>query len=399
MNYLDPKARTAQVGGSVSQRRGGFFELVPRSYWIALAVVSAAALWVASGQFFGQNANPSQISEVQAPAFETGQVGGPAMAVRSEPLAQARVSHLVAAPIVSRVIVQGETKPNRTIEVKAQVRGSIVKIAKERGDAAVVGEALFSIADEGRSEQLAKAKAANALRQAQFQAAQSLTETGFNTRIRLAEARSNLASAQADLVARQLDVDNLVIRAPFDGVVDEREVEVGDFVETGRSVGRVVELDPIKVIGQVSESNINDVRVGMIAQIELVDSRRFPARLTFKSSTSDTETRTFEIELEAPNPDGAIIGGLTATIGLPTDEKLGHLVSPSVLTLSDSGQIGVKIVDAYSRIRFVPITILDEGPDGTWIGGLPREVDLVTVGQDFVGENELVEPVFIDFEG
>ena len=137
----------------------------------------------------------------------------------------------------------------------------------------------------------------------------------------------------------------------------------------------------------------------MIAQIELVDSRRFPARLTFKSSTSDTETRTFEIELEAPNPDGAIIGGLTATIGLPTDEKLGHLVSPSVLTLSDSGQIGVKIVDAYSRIRFVPITILDEGPDGTWIGGLPREVDLVTVGQDFVGENELVEPVFIDFEG
>ena len=283
--------------------------------------------------------------------------------------------------------------------MKVQVRGSITEIAKENGSFVSSGEALFTIADEGRREQLAKAKAAYALREAEFQAAQSLSETGFNTRIRLAETRSDLASAQADLVARQLDVDNLIVRAPFDGVLDEREVEAGDFVEVGRSVGRVVELDPIKIIGNVSESNINDVQVGMTAQIELVDGRRFPARLAFKSSTADPETRTFKVELKAPNPGSAVIGGLTATIGLPTGQKMGHLVSPSVLTLSDSGRIGVKIVEADSRVRFVPVTILDEGPEGTWIGGLPREVDLITVGQDFVAENELVEPVFIDFAG
>ncbi len=398
MNYLDPKTRAANAKAPKRRGRVSPISRIPKSYGIALGVVLLATLWVASGQFSGP-IEPGQVATSQGQALETGQVGGPAMAARSEPLVQARVSHLVAAPIVSQVIVQGETKPNRAVEVKAQVRGTITEVTKQKGAAIVANEALFSIADEGRTEQLDKAKAAMALRQAEFQAAQSLTETGFNTRIRLAEARSNLASAQAELVARQLDADHLVIRAPFDGVLDEREVEAGDVVEQGRSVGRIVELNPIKVIGQVSESNINDVRVGMTAQIDLVDGRRFPARLTFKSSTADTETRTFEVELEAPNPEGAIIGGLTATIGLPTGEKLGHLVSPSVLTLSDSGQIGVKIVDVESRIRFVPVTILDEGPDGTWIGGLPREVDLVTVGQDFVAENELVEPVFIDFEG
>ena len=56
----------------------------------------------------------------------------------------------------------------------------------------------------------------------------------------------------------------------------------------------------------------------------------------------------------------------------------------------------MKIVDEQNRVRFKPIVILDEGTDGTWISGLPEEVDLVTVGQDFVAENELVERVFVD---
>lgn len=386
----DPDNRTQQATAARRTRRRGFAERIPKSYWIALAVIFTAALWVASGQFSATAPGPDS---------EIDQSGGPAAGARPEPLTQARVAHLVASPVVSRVIVQGETQPNRAVEMKVQVRGSITNIAKENGSFVSSGEALFTIADEGRRDQLAKARAAYALREAEFQAAQSLSETGFNTSIRLAETRSDLASAQADLVARQLDVDNLIVRAPFDGILDEREVEAGDFVEVGRSVGRVVELDPIKIIGYVSESNINDVQVGMTAQIELVDGRRFPAWLAFKSSTADPETRTFKVELKAPNPDRSVIGGLTATIGLPTGEKMGHLVSPSVLTLSDSGRIGVKIVEADSRVRFVPVTILDEGPDGAWIGGLPREVDLITVGQDFVAENELVEPVFIDFAG
>ncbi len=360
-----------------------FVRQMKRSYVVALSIIALAGLWVLSGQFSGPTPGMTQAVATNGD---------------QEPLhlSQARVAHLVAAPITSTVMIQGETRPNRSVEIKAEVRGPVAETTIERGAPLVKGDPLFTIADIGLTEQLEKAEAALALRQAEFEAAQSLVKKEFNTRIRLTETRSNLASAKADFRMRQIDVDNLIVRAPFDGVLNERLVEEGDFVEAGRVLAKIVELDPIKVVGQISEANVLDIQVGMTAEIGLVDGRRFPARLTFISSTSDPQTRTFEIELEAANPGRMVVGGLTATISLPTGEKRGHLVSPSVLTLSDDGNIGVKIVDKESRARFAPITILDEGPKGTWIGGLPEEIDLITVGQDFIADGELVERVFVE---
>ncbi len=354
---------------------------IKKSYLISVGVLVAMGLWLISGQLMGPTPNEAQAVQP-----------GPDAVHR---LAKARVAHLVAAPIMGKIVVQGETRPNRAVEVKAEVRGPVIEAAKPRGARVVKGEELFRIADLGVSEQLEKAEAMLALRQAEYEAAKSLAQEGFNTQIKLSETRSNLASARAELRLRQIDVDNLIIRAPFDGVLDERLVEEGDFVEAGRAVAKVVELDPIKIVGQVAESDISDITLGMAGEIELADGRRFPARLTFLSSVSDPQTRTFEIELTAPNPDGAVAGGLTATIHLPTHEREGHLVSPSVLTLSDEGQIGVKIVDRDDRARFVPVTILEESPQGTWLGGLPEEIDLIVVGQDFIAEGEQVEKVYV----
>ena len=360
-----------------------YFLQMKRSYAVALAILGLAGLWVLSGQF--SDPTPGM---TQAVATHGDQ----------EPFrqAQARVAHLAAASIISTVMIQGETRPNRSVEIKAEVRGPVAETTVERGAPLVKGEPIFTIADIGLTEQLEKAEAALALRQAEFEAAQSLVKKEFNTRIRLTETRSNLASAKADVRMRQIDVDNLIVRAPFDGVLNERLVEEGDFVEAGRVLAKIVELDPINIIGQVSETNILDIHVGMTAQIGLVDGRQFPARLIFISSTSDPQTRTFEIELEAENPERAIVGGLTATITLPAGEKRGHLVSPSVLALSDDGAIGVKIVDQDSRAQFLPVTILEEGPNGTWIGGLPEEIDLIVVGQDFIANGELVERVYVE---
>jgi multidrug efflux system membrane fusion protein len=348
-----------------------------KSYIIALAVILLAAAWVASGQF--------------SSSAPEGALTGP-QTLKSVP--QARVAHLTVQPITRKIVVQGETQPSRIVEIKAEIRGEVIEETKPRGAAITAGEPLFQISDDGRTAQVEKAKAEVELRQAEFEAAKSLSQTGFQTSLRLAEARSNLLSAQAELTMRQLDADNLTIRAPFDGVLDERSVEVGDFVEVGRSVGTAVQLDPIKIVGAVSESNIGDIEPGMDATVSLIDGREVPARVTFKASTSNSDTRTFDIELEAPNPDGAIAGGLTATIRLAAGQRNGHLISPSSLTLSDSGLIGVKVVDDESRVHFVQVQILEEGADGTWIGGLPDEVDLVTVGQDFLSENELVERVY-----
>lgn len=363
-----------------------FLPSIRRSYLVALGVVLLAAIWLATGQF---SSSAPERSQSQNAASDDS----------AKPVTRARVAHLIASNITHKIIVQGETQPSRAVDVKAEVRGPVEQVFMMRGASFMAGDPLLRIADNGRIAQLEKAKAALALRQAEFEAAQSLTQTGFNSRIRLAEVRSNLISARAELEVRQIEADNLIIRAPFDGVLNDRHVEVGEFVEVGQIVAQAVQLNPIKVVGDVSERSVSDIDAGMTAVVELIDGRRFPAILIFKSSTSNPDTRTFEIELEADNPEGKIAGGVTATIQLAIEERKGHLISPSMLTLADDGLIGVKTIDSQNRVRFMPVTILEEGPEGTWIGGLPDEVDLVTIGQDFLAENEEVVPVYEDPSG
>ena len=111
---------------------------VRRSYLIAVGVVLLAALWIASGQFSSSAPDGAQNKQ--------GAVGGP-----SEPITQARVAHLVAASITSKVIVQGETRPSKIIEPKTRVRGQIIEVVKLRGASVALGDPLFRIADNGRT--------------------------------------------------------------------------------------------------------------------------------------------------------------------------------------------------------------------------------------------------------
>jgi multidrug efflux system membrane fusion protein len=68
-------------------------------------------------------------------------------------------------------------------------------------------------------------------------------------------------------------------------------------------------------------------------------------------------------------------------------------MSPAALTLDDAGVVGVKTVDAQNTVRFHPAELVAGGADGVWIGGLPPEVTIITVGQEFVLPGQTVVPV------
>ena len=115
--------------------------------------------------------------------------------------------------------------------------------------------------------------------------------------------------------------------------------------------------------------------------------------MRFISPTADPATRTFRVEIEAPNPDGAIRDGITAEIRLATGSAPAHRLSPAVLTLDDRGVLGVRTVGPGEIVRFMPVSILAEGSDGVWVSGLPETVEVITVGQEYVKDGERVRVV------
>ena len=122
----------------------------------------------------------------------------------------------------------------------------------------------------------------------------------------------------------------------------------------------------------------------------LINGEELWGRIRFIASTGDPATRTFRVELEIDNPDYRWPEGVTAEVRLPTQKVLAHLVSPAILTLSERGDIGVKVIEKGDTVSFRSVQIVEQDGEGVWLGGLPDEVTLIVVGQDFVRDGQRV---------
>lgn len=352
------------------------------SYVIAAGITVAAVLWLASGQFGSDGA-------------EAGNGSAAAAAQEREPFA-VRVADLTAQPMVREIIVNGRSEANRAVTLRAEIRGQVEELLVAKGATVAAGAPLARIAVDARKADLAEARANVELRRIELDAATKLADRGFQSEVRRAEARARFEAAQAQLRQAELAVEKTEVRAPFAGIVDERAVEIGDFVDARDPVVTLVDLDPIKFVAFVTERNVVDLNVGTSARIRLLDGSEVEGAVTFVASRATENARTFRVEVEAPNPDRRIVSGITTSLRLPVADKLAHKISPAALTLDDSGAIGVKLVDAQDIVHFQPVTILGSSESGVWLGGLPERARIVVVGQEFIVPGERVRPMPVE---
>ncbi len=359
-----------------------------RSYLIALLIALTATVWMLSpyleAYLWPTGATGEGGAEVESTAEPA---GGPARTLRVS------VRRSVAETRVKSLTLTGQTDPSRRATLKAETAGRIVAVAADKGVAVKEGDVIARLAMNDRQSRLDEARALVKQRQIEYDAAQSLSSKGFQTQIRLAETRSLLEAAQAQLRRIELDIEHTAIRAPFDGVLQDRLAEVGDYVGVGDPVAVVVDLDPILAVAQLSEREAAAVQRNSDGQARLITGEVVDGRVRYVSVVGSAGTRTFRVELELENGDNRIPAGLTAEVSLPIESVPAHRLSPAALTLNDAGIVGVKTVDETDIVRFHPVELVGAGPDGVWIGGLPREVTIITIGQEFVLPGQAVIPV------
>ncbi|MEM7172202.1 MAG: efflux RND transporter periplasmic adaptor subunit [Pseudomonadota bacterium] len=351
-----------------------------RSFFIAVFLALAVVAWVASGQF-GHSDN---LPQARKPAADLS-------ATEHQP--SVRVRTQAAEPRISHELLRGRTEAVRMVKIKSDSRGRISTLNADRGASVSLDEILVQLDPEDRPARLSEAEALEAQRLLEYEAAQKLSEKGFRAETQLAAAKAAYEEAKAKVSAAQVELDNTNIRAPFGGLIDNRMVEIGDFVDIGDPIAEVVDLDPILVVAQVNEAGVEYLTLGQKGEVRLVTGQRLEGRLRFISSVADSATRTFRIELEVANPNRKIPDGVSADIRLPLQETVAHRVSPAILTLSDKGEVGVMTLSDKDIATFTPVKILDTEADGVWITGLPETVVFITVGHEFVADGQKVLPV------
>ena len=181
-----------------------------------------------------------------------------------------------------------------------------------------------------------------------------------------------------------IDIERTVIRAPFDGVLETQPVEIGDFASVGHAVAGIVDLDPVLVVGEVTERAVKLLNAGTPALARTLNGLPLNGTVSYISKVASSSTRTFRVEVSVANPDGAIPAGLTAQMSLNLGTAKAHFITPAVLTLSSEGVLGVKVLDQDGIVRFHTGSIVEDTPEGLWVEGLPDRIELITVGQEFV---------------
>jgi membrane fusion protein, multidrug efflux system len=345
-----------------------------RSTWIAGGIVLALVLWMGSGFVF--------------PAEEEEQV------VRDEPVAPVAVSvrESQAQPVEQVFIAEGQALPVRDTVLRAEMSGEIVALEAERGDSVSEGAVIARFNDEERAAARAQAEAELERAERELEQAETLLDRGTGTLDRVVNARTARAAADAALVSARRAERHTTIRAGFDGRLDDLDIETGEFVSAGETVGRLIDLDPLRVEIQVPQQVLSGIHTGMQAEVRFITGETAQGVIRFVGSAADPRTRTFPAEIAVDNPDSTIPAGISAQVRVPTEETMAHFLSPATLALSTDGRLVVKTVDDEDVVVAHTVSIVRAQSDGIHVAGLPDTARVITIGQGFVNDGDTVAP-------
>ena len=356
----------------------GFFQK-HGSWFLSASIAVLVGLWMLSGQLdSGDTQERNTQRSTTSPTIKRSSV---------------RVRTQSAEEVQRTIVVNGKTAPARVVELSAETDGRVEFIGAERGRNISRGELIVRLDERDRSARLSQAKATVKQREVEFEERERLKTESYVSEAQLQEAVAALEAARTELTRAQLDLTYMMIRAPFDGALQSRIVEVGDFVKRGDPIATFVDNRTIIVTANLSEFDARYVNVDDLAEARLATGGTVRGRIRYVAPVAHEATRTFTVELEVDNSDGRLRPGGTAELRIPAESLLAHRVSPSLLTLDDAGNVGIKIINDQGKVEFVVADIALSSTDGVWIAGLPPTVTIITVGQGFVATGSVVNAI------
>lgn len=350
--------------------------IAQRPWLFSLLIILLLGLWIGSARF--------------AQVEKTADVGEKNKTETIIPKVRFRA---MQAQNIDRVITLfARTEPDRLVTIKAETVGRVINLKARHGDRVRAGDEILHIDMQDRQQRLKSARLVLKQRELEYEGAKSLSTKGFQNQVQLAQAAALLQESRASLSHLQLDIDNTKVLAPFDGIFSEKYVDVGEYLAPADPVAQIVDLDPIVIRADVTQEDIAELKTGQSASVAFVDGSGSQGKIRYLSSVSDPETNTFRIEVEIPNPDYQLLAGKSAEMTISLEQFNAVFISPSLLSLNDKGEIGLKsVVDG--KVVFSRINIVKTEANGIWVSGVGKATNVITVGQGFVRAGDAVEAI------
>ena len=296
------------------------------------------------------------------------------------------------------VTANGELDAVERVNVSPKRQGQLMKLLVQEGEQVAEGQPI-ALMDAGDLRDRLEELQANLL-SAQAELERSRSELARNLPLYRQGAislndlqryqadyevkRMAVAAAQQRIQQRQVERNELIVRAPFAGVISQRFAEPGAFVTptttasatAGATSSSIVELSQgLEVIAKVPESDLGRLRLGLPAdvRVDAFPDRRFPARVRqiAPRAVKLNNVTSFEVKLELINPPPELRIGMTADVDFKTGALPARTLVPTVAVVTEKGRPGVLLVGKDRQPTFQPVELgVSSGKDTEILTGL-----------------------------
>jgi len=298
-----------------------------------------------------------------------------------------------AATIPDTIVLPGRVEALHRADLSAETGGRVVRLPVAKGMRVNAGDLLLQLDDRIARAQLRRAEAehADAVREArrftELQSTGAVSTSDFERVV----MRRDLAAAA--LAAAQTGVDQCTIESPIDGILDERDIEVGEYVVEGVPVLEVVDVARVKIAVDVPEDSIGAVETGMTIPFRRAGAETDPrsGEVVFAAESADAASHTFRVELEADNGDGRLKPGMLVNVPLQRAVREDAIVAPLHSIVPKRGDDVVFLAeDGRAAARVVRIdSIIDS--DAVIASGLEAGESLIVAGQRTLQDGQRIE--------
>jgi RND family efflux transporter MFP subunit len=302
-----------------------------------------------------------------------------------------RVATVEASPGIMSVVLPGTTAAFTDANIYARATGYIAKRYVDIGDSVKQGELLVELAVPELDDQISQNEATLTQLKASLQQAQAnlklaqvtwdrdrpVVKEGWVTQQQgtvdvetlkaqdaaVNVAQSNVAAQENLLKVLRQDRDYALVVAPFDGVITERNVDVGSLVQgnvnSGTFMFQMMQKNVIRVWVYVPQDAAFGVApdIDAVVRVPELPGREFPGKVTRIADAQQSGTRTLLTEIDLPNPDGALRSGVYCMIELKIPRKTPSLVVPAEAIIFNRDGLQVAVVNnGKAEIRKVRVT-------------------------------------------
>ena len=347
-----------------------------KSIFSAILIFTLIGLWVGSG-YLGDESENKEVAENNIKVNEF----------------TVKYIESSASDFTDTFKIIGKTEADSIVELSMQTNGKVENIYFNKGQNVLKGQTICALETQNKYELLEAARANLNDTKLKYESQLKLAQKSFVSENSLNSLEANYEKAKADYRNAELNKEYLNVRAPIDGIINDINIEIGELATKGDICAVLMDSDPIIVKGNVSEKNISKLKIDSPAKIQLIGETFLEGKINYISSIADPDTRTFTVEVAIENPDNQIKVGTTAEIFVSNQIKNSHLIPSSILSLSDDGNIGIKIISKDNMVEFIEVKVSNLNNEGAYVTDLPPTIRIITVGQDFVTSGDIVNAV------